>query len=222
MKAAELAEIKNQEQQKVRQQTSEDFHDDLGNKLARISALSDLLERRTLQSDDGLRDIIKKIKSNAAELYEGTRHIIWSISPESDDFYEIVLFIKTYGESLFEDTPTNFKVTGLTNNLRAVQLPYQYSRHLTMIYKEALNNVYKHAEATDVVLRVSVLKSGSIRITLSDDGRGFVEEARKYSNGIRNMQMRAKRIGAAIQIQSQAGAGTDIIVEFSGVGQYAE
>ncbi|SKB50507.1 ligand-binding sensor domain-containing protein [Daejeonella lutea] len=212
--------IKEEEQLKVRQQTSEDFHDDLGNKLARISALSDLLSRMTAGKDEAAKDVIRKIKLNAAELYEGTKHIIWSISPESDNFYEIVLFIRNYATSLLEDTTIDFKVSGVFHELNEIQLPYQYSRHLTMIFKEALNNVLKHSKASSVELAVSQPDNNRIEITLFDNGIGIQEDIKKYSNGLKNMKTRAQRINGDLQIDSIPGKGTTIKLTFSPLGKH--
>ena len=86
-----------EEQMKVRQKTSEDFHDEMGNKLTRISVLSDILETQMLGEQQEQKKLIAQIKENVAALYAGTKDILWSLQPESDNLYEILNRIKDFG-----------------------------------------------------------------------------------------------------------------------------
>jgi signal transduction histidine kinase len=92
------------------------------------------------------------------------------------------------------------------------------TRHnLFLAFKEALNNVVKHAAATEVRISVEV-RSHDFILMLRDNGRGFDrdrppahENGRIASgNGLRNIEGRISRIGGRCEISSQFGKGTVI------------
>jgi two-component system nitrate/nitrite sensor histidine kinase NarX len=77
------------------------------------------------------------------------------------------------------------------------------------VVQEALSNVRKHAQATQVVLEVA--KGAQWRFLVRDDGLGFsAGQAVPQSShvGMKIMQERAHRIGATVQVQSESGKGT--------------
>jgi signal transduction histidine kinase len=151
--------MKQEEKIKIRQQTAEDFHDDLGNKLTRISILSEILNAKIDHHKTDQRGLVDQIKQNAAALYNGTKDILWALDPKSDNLYETLVHIKEIGIELFQDMPVNFKFDGIEQNLqlKQVKLPMEYSRNITMIFKESLNNALKHAEASEVTLEWAML-----------------------------------------------------------------
>jgi PAS domain S-box-containing protein len=83
---------------------------------------------------------------------------------------------------------------------------------LYRIAQEALNNVVKHAEATQVTIHLR-LQPAQVLLSVCDDGRGFVPEAvRGHGFGLQNMADRAKSIGAEFSLQCRPGEGTRIEV----------
>jgi len=83
---------------------------------------------------------------------------------------------------------------------------------LMRIVQEALNNVRKHAEAHTVMVDMEPW-AGGLRVTVADDGRGFVPEAVGDGHfGAEIMHERAAAIGGWLEIHSQPGRGTEIVV----------
>jgi signal transduction histidine kinase len=85
---------------------------------------------------------------------------------------------------------------------------------LYRISQEALNNVLKHAQASQVNVQV-VAEEGFVRITIEDDGAGFDPTLTEAGGGqgIRNMRERAASIGASCSFESVPGRGTKVTVE---------
>jgi NO-binding membrane sensor protein with MHYT domain len=87
---------------------------------------------------------------------------------------------------------------------------------LLRIYLEALTNVGKHASAQVVGVKLE-LDNGHIRLSVTDDGRGFDVRARRHGEragwGLAIMRERAAAIGGELHIHSAPGAGT--LIEFS-------
>ena len=206
--------IKQEEKIKIRQQTAEDFHDDLGNKLTRISILSEILNAKIDQNKTDQHGLVDQIKQNAAALYNGTKDILWALDPKSDNLYETLIHIKEIGIELFQDMPVDFEFNKIDDNLKQVKLPMEYSRNITMIYKELLNNALKHAEAGQVILHWAYVDKDEISLRLTDNGKGFSSNTLSKGHGMHNIKARAKRINAELVIVSEEGKGTSVELKF--------
>jgi len=199
---------KREESLKIRQQTAEDFHDELGNKLTRITVLSEILGTRMDNGQSDQKKLLEQIKQNAASLYNGTKDILWALDPQSDNLYEVLNHIRDFGKELFLDTPVEFEFSGIDESLNGIKLPMEYSRNIPMIFKELLNNILKHSHATRVTISLDEIHKNGIRLTLADNGCGFDENEIRKGQGINNIITRTKRINGSININSEKGKGT--------------
>lgn len=199
---------KREESLKIRQQTAEDFHDELGNKLTRITVLSEILGTKMDNGQSDQKKLLEQIKQNAASLYNGTKDILWALDPQSDNLYEILNHIRDFGKELFLDMPVEFEFKGIDESLNGIKLPMEYSRNIPMIFKELLNNILKHSHATRVTISLDEIHKNGIRLTLADNGCGFDGNEIRKGQGINNIVTRTKRINGSINIDSEKGKGT--------------
>ena len=114
--------------------------------------------------------------------------------------------------------------TGITTHwipAASAPLPYRIEQELWRIGQEALVNVERHADATEVTVRWQV-HDGIARLEVTDDGAGFepaVVAGEHY--GLVGMRERADAIGARLAIESRVGGGTRVAVELVLNGQQA-
>ncbi|MXV51295.1 ATPase [Pedobacter sp. HMF7647] len=209
-----IEEMKQQERLKTRRQTAEDFHDDFGNKLTRISILTDILNTKLNGEHAEERHLISQIKENASSLYRGTKDILWALDPKSDNLFEILSHISEFGLELFQDTAIEFNFYGIQENLSDIKLGMEFSRNISMIFKESLNNSLRHSGANHVSLKVNQFER-FVEIELSDDGKGFSQTSAGKGTGLNNIAVRAKRIGAELDINSTQDRGTAIRLSIS-------
>jgi signal transduction histidine kinase len=95
-------------------------------------------------------------------------------------------------------------------------LTKEEEREILHIVREALSNCMRHARAAQA--KIAIRKDRvKIRVTIRDDGTGFTTAAGsvKRGYGLANMEARARKIGGTLQVQSEPGQGTDIILEFA-------
>ena len=188
---------------KVRENVAQDFHDELGNKLAGITVLSGMIIE-----DDAFKKTnwfmqLDRINKDAKELYFGIKDFIWSIDSKNDDLNELIFYLKDFGEELFMSTKIKFHLE-VKHDRDKVKLPYYWSRQLLLLFKEAMTNTLKYSEATHCVLKVKA-KKNLIKITFSDNGKGFNPTTLKRKNGLLNMGNRAKKIDGKLEINSING-----------------
>ncbi len=91
-------------------------------------------------------------------------------------------------------------------------LPERVEAGLYGIAQEALNNVLKHARATQVVVRLSVESEG-VELEIIDNGQGFSgRENIDRGIGLTSMRERARALGGSVSIQSEEGRGARVFV----------
>ena len=161
----QIEAVKREENIKVRQTASEDFHDEVGNSLTRIQVLTDVLHTKLGNGHEEEKRIIGQIKENVSGLYQGTRDILWALNPESDLIREIGQRLQSLGIDVFQDTGICFCYENLLGESENVKLPGNYNRNIMMIFKEAMSNCLKHAQARHVKLKIT--KAGSRKYGLN-------------------------------------------------------
>lgn len=206
----EMEKVKLAENERVRKLAAEDLHDEFGNRLTRISLLTELIKARLNGHGAEVGDLLTKISDNSNQLYQGTKDFIWSINPDNDSLYEVAVRLKDFGDDLFDKTSTTFNASGINHSLKPIMLPMGDSRHLILLFKEAMSNILKHAKSTQVQLSFEVTEE-QVSIILTDNGVGFEKEREKAGNGLMNMHSRAKKLSGSLRICSGKEAGTQII-----------
>jgi PAS domain S-box-containing protein len=98
-------------------------------------------------------------------------------------------------------------------------LPILVGEELFRIALEALNNVIKHANASQVTVDVAFPRAG-VRLTVIDDGVGFDPASAQHSGGmgLQGMEERAQRIGGLLAVESAPGQGTAVRVTVQDTG----
>ena len=90
------------------------------------------------------------------------------------------------------------------SGIDTLELPPSQSLDLMRFLQEALTNVLKHSASRRV--DVTVARDGAdLRLSVRDDGRGFEVERQTAGAGLRNLRMRARRLGAELLLQSRPG-----------------
>ena len=192
----------------VRDNIARDFHDDLGNKLARISFLSRLVEDELSDSENSIKSKVTQVKEDTVSLYVGTKDFIFSLKPNSDYLEEVVTYLSDFGEDYFSKTSIKFV---LDKNISLnKKLPHYWSKHLIYIFKEAMTNAFKHSNCSQLILQFEHDRN-ALKIKCIDNGIGIPEDQRKSKNGLLNMKSRAEKIGGELQINSVARKGTTIV-----------
>ncbi len=96
-----------------------------------------------------------------------------------------------------------------------IKLPGNIAMTFYRVAREAVNNAIVHAEASEINLSL-IAGSGQVELHIEDDGYGFDPQAVGEGHlGIRIMQERAAMIGGKVEIVSEPGKGTKIVVSWS-------
>ncbi len=194
----------------IRKKAADDFHDELGHRLTKNALF---VESLMLQKDSFPKSsatLLQKIKDNSNELYYSTKDFIWAMNPSKDSALDLFVLLRDFGDELFEDTSIQFSVEGIKETQKDFLLDMDLKRQIVMIFKEAMNNVLKHSDCSNVVLKVQKEEKG-LKIALSDNGKGFTPKYKEFAYGLGSMLNRSKKIGAHLEINSKEGEGTEIL-----------
>ena len=142
------------------------------------------------------------------------RDVMARLRPPVLDDYGLLAALRWYSQQFKERTGIVMEVIGEELNPR---LPLEKETALFRIVQEALNNVAKHAKASQVTLTLES-GDGKGRLTIADDGIGFDpkthhQPGREPEWGLINMRERAEAIEGKFDIEIAPGKGTKIIVE---------
>ncbi|MCZ6528980.1 MAG: response regulator [Chloroflexi bacterium] len=96
------------------------------------------------------------------------------------------------------------------------KLPQPVEEELFHITQEALNNALRHAEASNIWVRIAV-ENGSARLVIEDDGHGFDTGKENGGLGLTTMRERAESVGGELKLRSRSGKGTvvEVLLELS-------
>ncbi len=207
----ELEGIRRAENERVRKKAANDFHDELGHRLTKIGLFSEIVKRKLNGASTEIAAYLDKIIDDAQNLTNETRDFLWSLDPAKDSLHDVVVYLKDFGDELFDRTDITFTVHGLTESFHRVHLSMEVRRHLTLIFKEAMHNALKHANCSTATLSVNTT-AGAISLSFADDGRGCNGISNGEGQGIKNMKLRANKMHGEILFKSRQGSGTDITV----------
>jgi ligand-binding sensor domain-containing protein/two-component sensor histidine kinase len=191
--------------QNVRNRIATDLHDDIGSTLTNISILSEL-SHKNLQQPVEAEKYLKRINEEINSSGQALDDIIWSINTSNDSLEEMIVRMRRFAAELFDNSNTQCHLE-LHPSAIGKKLNMEQRRDLYLIFKESLNNIYKHASAKTVQVDLSVV-SQAVKLSIKDDGRGFNPNIATHRNGLKNLQARVAKWKGTIILDTQPGQGT--------------
>ncbi len=186
--------------ERLRTKIASDLHDEVGSSLTRISIYSDLLQNGNNENERS--NYLSRISSMSREIVSTMSDIVWSIDSRSDTADALFFRMKDFATELLQpkNIQFDFKVGGIHGN---VILEPILRQNIYLIFKETINNVVKHAEASYVI--VEIINTPKFKMTIRDNGKGLNTRQNQRGNGLRNMDRRAKSIQGQIDFTNKNG-----------------
>jgi signal transduction histidine kinase len=135
--------------------------------------------------------------------------IVWAVNPRNDTLAHLIDYMGQFATDYLRDAGIRC-LLDVPDHTPAREVPANVRHNVFLVVKEALQNIVKHAQATEVWLRVNTGPSG-LSISVEDNGRGFdraPEDA--WADGLRNMRQRLAEVGGECTITSRVNMGTAI------------
>jgi signal transduction histidine kinase len=205
------------EQERTR--IARDIHDDLGATLTRISLLSQPA-RTGVNDPDATAATLAQIHQTARDLTHSMGEVVWAVNPEHDTLDSLANYLSSYAQNFLRAAGIRCRIE-MPLQLPRQPLSAEVRHNLFLAFKEALNNVVKHAQASEVRITLTPRES-AFELVVADDGKGFERRSvaaqtegeppprSARGNGLVNMQRRLAEIGGAFELHSEPAAGTRI------------
>ena len=197
-------------QEDERRRISRELHDDMNQRLA-VLALTIQSVQKELGQSTPTYQALQKLYDAVSLLSDDVRRLAYQLHPSIlDDLgLEVALqaFISDF--SKWEGIPVSFVATDVP-----FSVAQEIASCLYRVTQECLRNVTKHAQATQVDVKL-IGKDDALTLSISDNGKGFTVETMlggKHGLGLISMQERVRAVQGTYNLRSAPGQGTEIIV----------
>ena len=194
--------------QDVRNRIAADLHDEVGSNLNSIAIFVELLRKK---ASPELMPILEKITNNSSESVALMQDTIWAIQAKNDDFQKFVEKMRNFAVGILGAKDVALQFENLVDSKKNL-LTMEQRKNAYLIYKEAINNIVKHAQASKVHIKIWI-EDAIIMLEIKDNGKGFDTSQHYEGNGIQNFFERAEMHEMRCSLDSEQGVGTRLLLE---------
>ncbi|MBN2502936.1 MAG: GAF domain-containing sensor histidine kinase [Anaerolineales bacterium] len=196
-------------QEAERKRIAQELHDEAGQSLTALKISLEMLANGLSEDMQAERATLENAAELAGQTLENLRLISHNLHPAALDRLGLVLALEGLCENF--EAMTNIQVS-----CKSVELPPLANSHEITLYRfvqEALTNIAKHAEATEVQVWLEI-QTGILNIYIADNGKGMqhnpldLDQAELDGMGLASMEERLKNIKGNLEVQSAPGQGT--------------
>jgi len=199
-----------------RSRIARDLHDGILQTLLSIEIQLDVLRRRAPSAPEqaviGLAGLQQTVRNEGAEL----RQTVTDLRPLRVQSADLVDLMRGFAERYRNECTVALDLLIDSAQLRA---PDRVCREIFQIYREALNNIKKHAKASHVVVKLSQDDSRLV-LVVDDNGEGFSfagkftgDELDRLRLGPISIKERARTVGGVLTVESNPGHGARLTIE---------
>lgn len=189
-----------------RQRVAQELHDSVNQELFAARTYADLLPRAIKHKPQAVQRYANEISRLIRGAVAQMRMILIELHPDTLTKTRLDVLLKQLCTT-FEDrvgVGISFQSTGQVLLDEAAQVAFY------RIAQEALHNVEKHAQATNVLVSLAYTED-TIQMMITDDGVGFdLTNIGEIQFGVRGMHERAQAIGAQLSLTTDINQGTQI------------
>ena len=220
-----LSQMLMQAQERERQMISYELHDSIGQNLSTLKISCDMLFENQPAISPELRGKMAELSKLLEQIIIAVRNLAYGLQPPGLDEMGLVKALEIYCEEFSENSKV--KVNFQSAGLHSFDMDSNSEIHIYRLVQESLNNIRKHANATQVNIML-MGASPNIILRIEDNGKGFDVKARELalSNekrlGLRSMKERVNLLGGLMKVQSRPTKGTKIFIKIHFMEQKSE
>jgi signal transduction histidine kinase/ligand-binding sensor domain-containing protein len=193
------------EQERTR--IARDMHDQLGSVLTKAGLITESLRHNFPNPNMPAHSLFEALRSTLNRLTTSMDELVWAVNPRHDTLDSLADYLIRYTQEFLLHSEIACKLD-IPSNLPHIELGASLRHNLFLAFEEALNNVVKHAAATEITVRVKYQRNNVV-LKVEDNGCGFdTDDLPANTNGVRNMRTRLQPFGGSCTIESDIGCGT--------------
>lgn len=193
-------------QERERRRMGQDLHDGLGQELAGLAFLSEVLARRLKTDVLSTRELAGNVVAQAKQAVDKVRSLARNLYPANLERHGLTA-------TLLEVVNQVREVYGLSCDaqLESVNVSRERSLHLLRIAQEAINNAVRHGRPQHLQVRLYSEEGSVVHLVVSDDGIGLPGQGVEGSGlGLHSMRQHAELMDGGLEIQRLEPSGTQI------------
>lgn len=202
-------------QEEERRRVAREIHDGPAQSMANVVMRAEFCLKLLDKDTDKLRQELLALQAVVRDSLQDTRKIIFDLRPMALDDIGLPAALKKFISNYREQygLPVEFQYFGPQK-----RLPPAVEVALFRIVQEGLNNIYKHADASNVSVKLEVLPK-KVNLIVRDDGKGFNPEklargAKQKGYGLIGIKERVQLLKGEMEVLSAPGQGTSLVVNF--------
>ena len=196
-------------QEQERKRIARDLHDDFNQRLAALSLELETIERTPSAPPERIARQLAVIRGQVGQLSDDLHDLAYKLHPSLLDHVGLELAVREHVDEFAKRT----KVSLIYTPRKVPQaLSPEIATALFRVMQESLQNVSKHAAATNVTVRLTGSSKG-IGLSVRDNGKGFKMDAhlaQRAGLGLASMQERTRLLGGFLKIHSHLGQGAKV------------
>lgn len=196
------------ELERDRTRIARDMHDDLGTRVSVLNLNGSIALRDIESNPENSKRQLVKLTTAARGLVVAMDDLVWAVDPKYDSIEQFASHLARMAEEIFRDGDIRCRLD-IPAILPSDPLASDTRHQLALAVKEALHNVFQHAEPCEVHLKLR-LEDSNIVIEILDSGPGFVKDPQSTRHGLNNLRQRLAELGGTFKISSSTGKGTQI------------
>ncbi|BFJ02620.1 histidine kinase [Priestia sp. Y58] len=200
-------------QEEERKRLSREIHDGPAQMLANVMMRSELIdriyrERSAKEAMEEIRDLRKMVRS---ALYE-VRRIIYDLRPMALDDLGLIPTLRKYLDTIEDYNEGKPRITFISIG-QEKRTASKLEVALFRLVQEAVTNALKHADATEIQVKIEFNNEHAI-LLVKDDGCGFDQEEKKENSfGLIGMKERVDLLDGTISVHSKINQGTLVMIK---------
>ncbi len=202
----ELAAFLQTVREEERTRIARELHDDLGQALTALRLDLGWLRGKSVPLGSAVEERVKAALAVVEQSIVSLRRISEDLRPAMLDSLGLAAAVEHHVAGFSQRIGIDFQ---LEMNREEFDVDGGLATTVFRILQEALNNIAKHAQAT--TLGVTIAETDTeMKVTIIDDGCGFVDQEKKSAFGLLGMQERVTMLGGHLTVTSEPGMGTRI------------
>lgn len=187
------------------------LHNDIGGDLSSVGLRLQMLKRKIEPLDPKVKEGVIKTHTILESIQRKLRFVFDLVDPKKDSLQVMLSDIQDFARENFALQRIRFDYRNELPEGFDSKLDIGRINKLYLAMKEVINNSVKYSEATVAGLTITRIKQG-IHIEINDNGKGFDTKAPASGNGLKNLQQYSQEGLLDIDIKSQIGQGTRVMI----------
>jgi signal transduction histidine kinase/ligand-binding sensor domain-containing protein len=189
-----------------RTRIARDLHDDLGTALTGLALELDVAGRQAKEVAP-LAGRLSEAAQRTRDLAERMREVVWTVNPKCDTVSSLASFLEQQVSQFLKADGLRLRLD-FPEDIPELPMGAEARHELALSVREALTNVVRHAQATEVTLSLAITDQ-TLRVQVKDNGRGF-RQCQTNVHGLANMKARMERVRGSFECLCAPDGGTAV------------